>query len=163
AVLAQREGQGLAARGEVALRRAARRSGAVAGPGQLDEQVAPAGQLLEVGPGHGRVEVEALGHVGGAAALPRLADEPVNVRAGAGGGVKWAAVRAGWGGGAGSSLVLTAGSLATTGILPMPVVENPAPGEAAVPAHDPTVVTALRAVEDPVLRRSVVDLGMVAA
>ncbi len=32
-----------------------------------------------------------------------------------------------------------------------------------MPAHDPTVVTALRAVEDPVLRRSVVDLGMVAA
>jgi len=32
-----------------------------------------------------------------------------------------------------------------------------------VPAHDPTVVSALRAVEDPVLGRSVVDLGMVAA
>ena len=32
-----------------------------------------------------------------------------------------------------------------------------------MPAHDPTVVTALRAVEDPVLGRPVVDLGMVAA
>jgi ATP-binding protein involved in chromosome partitioning len=44
----------------------------------------------------------------------------------------------------------------------MPVVENPVPAEAAVPADDSQVWAALRAVEDPELGLSIVDLGQVA-
>src|SRR5260370_31874365 len=56
----------------------------------------------------------------------------------------------------------TLGSGATTGILPMPVVEIPLSRRLPVPADDSEVRTALRGVHDPELEASIVDLGLVA-
>src|ERR1019366_302289 len=56
----------------------------------------------------------------------------------------------------------TPGSGATTGILPMSVVEILWPRRLPVPADDSEVRAALRGVEDPELEASIVDLGLVA-
>ena len=80
----EREG-GVERAGEVALRRASGRAGCAVGrgTGDLDHEVAAAGELLEVVAGDIGVELEVLGHrAGGDAGVPGVAGEEVDLAPG---------------------------------------------------------------------------------
>ena len=135
-------------RGAVALRRPAGRLVA----SELDVEVAAARELLEVVAGDVGVQREPLGDLGRGRAVGAGADEQVDVTAG---GV---AEGRGHGGDGRRELVRSEVGVRHMGILPTQVVEiprsRPMPTEAEV-------LDALRPVEDPEIRQSIVDLDMV--
>ena len=145
---------------QVALRRATRgaRRAVDRGLGDLDHEVAAAGELLEVVAGDVGVELEVLGDLaGGDAGGAGVAGEQVDLAAGR--------VTERVGDRAHHRVELVGGEgfgrlRSATGILPTPVVEIPwEPPHGANPSLD--VQAALAAVEEPELRRSIVELGMV--